>query len=128
MLERFEKNVTLYNVERFADAIQVEAAVLLMDIKPRRAKRQVAKLPCDERASLSRTSELVRDTLPVTCADSCREGLFCRDVQPPGILLGLSNEISFSPAFSLMADEDPNSALASASAGLISSFLLTWPT
>lgn len=39
MLERSEKNVTLYNVERFADALEVEASLLLVDIKPRRAKR-----------------------------------------------------------------------------------------
>lgn len=39
MLERSEKNVTLYNVERFADALQVEASVLLEDFKSRRSKR-----------------------------------------------------------------------------------------
>lgn len=31
MLERAEKNVTIYNIERIADALQVEAAVLLLD-------------------------------------------------------------------------------------------------
>lgn len=35
MVERSEKNVTLYNVERFADALKVEASQLLIDSRSR---------------------------------------------------------------------------------------------
>lgn len=32
MLERAEKNVTIYNIERIADALQIEPAYLLRDL------------------------------------------------------------------------------------------------
>lgn len=39
MLERGEKNVTIYNIERIADALEVEAPVLLeLFIPPKRKK------------------------------------------------------------------------------------------
>jgi transcriptional regulator with XRE-family HTH domain len=38
MLERVEKNVTIYNIERIAEALEVEPAVLLM--LPPKVKRK----------------------------------------------------------------------------------------